>query len=78
MQSKPRFKSIHRPGEARELFFALVIREHPRDPRFELRILGSWHLNISPRRGMVMKRDLFLSCFLCALCVLCGKIQLRF
>ena len=40
LRSKPRFKSIHRPGEARELFNALDIREHPRDRRFQLRILG--------------------------------------
>jgi len=42
LQSKPRFRSIHRPGEARELFNALVIREHPRDPRFQLMILGQY------------------------------------
>jgi len=41
LQSKPRFKSIHRPGEDCELVNALVIREHLRDPRFQLRILGS-------------------------------------
>jgi hypothetical protein len=52
LQSKPRFKSIHRPGEARELFNALVIREHPRDPRFQLRIF-QWVEVLGPGKTSV-------------------------
>jgi hypothetical protein len=63
LQSKPRFKSIHRPGETRELFNVLVICEHPRDPRFQLRILGQFPHSTSAmaQRKPCEKTDEFAS-----------------